>query len=125
MELRALVGHLVGKYHDSDPAGGPGPYHLLPAISHGHLPESVTATGLEVHVDDLTDVDTIPTYMGDAPQAHLARVFLVEHDNTPPGALRSARERIVTTYRVQARTVPPVDREGIRHQVIVEIPVSR
>lgn len=117
--LRALLGDLVGTYHDPDL----GPSGDRPAISYGFLPPSTTATGLEVHVDDVPELESSPGYRHELRIARAFLVYLVEHDGTPPGRLQSAAERVVTSFRTRSPDrIPGDERLGIRNQMIVTVP---
>lgn len=126
MKLRSLLADLIGRYHDPDPAGAPGsPYHDIPAISHGQIPDSVTATGLEAHVDNITILRPVPLYRYETVMRHHATVYLVAHDGTPPDALQLARERVVAAFQAdEVQEIPEVPRAGIQRQFKIFIAVK-
>lgn len=118
LELRSLLADLVGTYTDPDL----GPAATRPAISYGHLPESVIATGLEAHVDDVPELESEPGYRYELTLSRSWTVYLVEHDGTPPGRLQSAAERVVARFRTASpRRVPGDERMGIRNQLLVTV----
>lgn len=117
-QLRALLADLVGTYRDSDL----GPAADRPAVGYGDLPASVTCAGLEAHVDDVPLLDIEPAYRHEVGIGRSWRVTLVAHDGTPAGALQSATERVVATYRTTAPASLPADeRVGLRRQVAVTV----
>lgn len=118
MRLRALLADLVGTYTDPDL----GPTATRPAVSHGALPESVVATGLEAHVDDVPELESDPGYRHELTIARSWTVYLVEHDGTPPGRLQSAAERVVAAFRTSSPSrIPGDERLGIRNQIVVTV----
>lgn len=118
LRLRTLLADLVGVYTDPDL----GASATRPAISYGQLPESVVATGLEAHVDDVPELESSPGYRHEATLARSWTVYLVEHDGTPPGRLQSAAERVVASFRTPSpRRVPGDERLGIRNQILVTV----
>lgn len=118
MRLRALLADLVGVYTDPDL----GASATRPAVSYGNLPESVVATGLECHVDDVPELESEPGYRHELTLARSWTVYLVEHDGTPAGRLQSAAERVVASFRTSSpRRVPGDERLGIRNQILVTV----
>lgn len=116
VRLRELLADLVGVYEDPDLGT------TRPAISFGALPESIRATGLEAHVSDLPTIESDPGYRHELELSRSWRIYLVEHDGTPPGRLQSAVERVVTAFRTSSPTpIAANDRLGIRNQVIVTV----
>lgn len=118
VQLRALLADLVGTYRDADL----GPTADRPAVGYGDLPASVTCTGLECHVEDVPDLEVQPAYRHEVGIGRSWTVRLVAHDGTPAGALQSATERVVATYRTTAPAALPADpRVGLRHQVAITV----
>jgi hypothetical protein len=118
IDLRALLADLLGTYRDSDL----GPSADRPAAGYGELPASVTATGLEVHVDDLDDLEVQSAYQHEVGIRRAWTVRLVAWDGTPPGALSSAMRRVVATYRTPAPALLPEDeRLGIKRQAAITV----
>lgn len=116
MRLRTLLADLVGTYEDPDVSG------TRPAISFGSLPESVIARGLEAHVGGLPDIESEPGYRHEVTIERGWKIYLVEHDGTPPGRLQSATERVVTAFRTSSPTpIAANERLGIPNQVLVTV----
>jgi hypothetical protein len=116
--LRVLLADLVGTYRDPDL----GPAFDRPAVGYGDLPESITCTGLEAHVDDLPTLEVLPAYRHEVGIGRSWTVRLSEHDGTPAGALQSATGRVVATFRAPAPVpLPADDRLGMLRQVILTI----
>ena len=117
-ELRTLLADLLGTYRDSDL----GPSADRPAAGYGELPASVTATGLEVHVDDEPELDVQAAYQHEVGIRRAWTVRLVAWDGTPVGALSSAVGRVVATYRTPAPVQLPEDpRLGIKRQAAITV----
>jgi hypothetical protein len=116
LQLRELLGDLVGVYRDPDLGT------TRPAISHGPLPDSVTVEGLEAHVGSVPSIESEPGYRHELTLSRSWLVYLVEHDGTPAGRLQSATERVVTAFRTSSPTpIAANERLGIRNQVLVTV----
>jgi len=116
-ELRTILtgslSALLGTYSDTDGS-------TYPAIYVGNPPSAWTATGLEVRISIVPDLDQTPAYVtGAITETHQVR--LVSH-GAPTNTLPALRKILSRWSTAQAREIPPNEELGILAQHTITIP---